>query len=275
MPAASSADRQQHGQRTRHDHGSEHATESRRRAPETAAHSRQNGSDQEEREPGDSQLRHRLRRGVVRDGQGADAGGAVRIRPFLDHQERDAAEQRQRVGRHDEIGVAPPAELPPRKREQQMDERAEDHGAQRDPDREDPVVVRLGEGAEEPEIADGEQQDAGAVFGTPPQRDEPAGDEAETRGERKRERRSRDCPRARSRARATSRRLRAGLRPQPPPQGRERSSEQLAQRRSGELVLRDEAACAALRHERPIVARLAARDEHDERPGAVSIATSS
>ena len=71
-----------------------------------------------------------------------------------------------------------------------MDERAEDDGAQRDPDREDPVVVRLGEGAEEPEIADREQQDAGAVFGTPPQRDEAAGDEAEARGERKRERRS-------------------------------------------------------------------------------------
>ena len=130
-----------------------------------------------------------------------------------------------------------------------MDERAEDDGAQRDPDREDPVVVRLDESVEEPEITDGQQQDAGAVFGTPPERDEAAGDEAEARGERERERgrgivlvfAREDEPR------------RAGceqeLRPQPRPQGSSSAHPSSRhQRRSGELVLRDEAACAALRH---------------------------
>ena len=57
-------------------------------------------------------------------------------------------------------------------------------------EREDPVVVRLGQRAEEPEVRDEDEEDAGAVLRAAPERDHAGGEEREPDGEREREERA-------------------------------------------------------------------------------------
>ena len=74
-------------------------------------------------------------------------------------------------------------------REQEVDERPEGDAADDPAEREDPVVVRLGQGGEEPEVPDVGEQDAGAVLGAAPEGDQTADHEREPDRQGERERR--------------------------------------------------------------------------------------
>ena len=82
-----------------------------------------------------------------------------------------------------------PAEPATGECEQQVDERAEGEAAERYAGGEQPVVVRLVERAEEPEVAHCREQVAGAVLGSAPQREETARDEGDPRRDGERDRR--------------------------------------------------------------------------------------
>ena len=89
----------------------------------------------------------------------------------------------------DEPEVPAPLEPAGRVREQQLDEGAQREAVHEHADREDPVVVRLGEAAEEPEVRDEDEEEARPVVRTPPERDHAGDEEREPDGEGEREER--------------------------------------------------------------------------------------
>ncbi len=146
-----------------------------------------------------------------------------------------------------------------------MEERAEGEAAERYARGEQPVVVRLVERAEEPEVAHCREQVPGAVLGSAPQREEAAGDEGEPGRGRERDRRclvvlvvarehEQDCDARERQPERGGCRQEDGARAQP---------KQISQCGAAQLGLRNEAAGTALRDQPAVVARVAARDEHD------------
>ena len=129
-------------------------------------------------------------RGVAAgDGDRARAGGAARVRLLVDQQLRERADDDEDVGADHQPEVASALETPRRIRQQQVDERAQHEAADQHAEGEDPVVVRLGERAEEPEVRDEDEQEAGAVVRATPERDHARDEEREPDREGEREKR--------------------------------------------------------------------------------------
>ena len=183
-------EQQEHdGERARAEHGPEHAAQRGRRLHEPTHDDEEDRAEDDEPEdrPGQGE---RVRRGLaVGQGDRAPAGVAGGGGRLVDEQDRHAAEERQCIRGNDEETLEPRRQHPPREREEEVRERAEGKAAERETGRPHPVVVRLAERSERPEVADRSEEQAGPVLGPAPGGDEAARDEGHARGERERERR--------------------------------------------------------------------------------------
>ena len=162
----------------------------RRRRPAPAPHEhRDDGDDEADREGGADRVDDDLGRVRLHDHDGARAAlAAAAVRVLREEEQQRRPDQHERGRQPHEQLVGPRREPSGRVREHERCEGDEREVPEPGAQREEPVVVALGQRGEEPQVADAGQVDAGAVLGPAVERDQPGGDERDAcrAGERRR-----------------------------------------------------------------------------------------
>ena len=141
-----------HHERAGAEDGAERSAEGALGADEAGDDDRENDDHEPEREQAEDAGDEVVRRLAVRDGDRARTVRAVGVGVLVDQELSDRGDEYQDVRGHHQPQVPPALEPPGRVREQELHERPEREAVHDHAEREDPVVVRLGQRAEKPEV---------------------------------------------------------------------------------------------------------------------------
>jgi hypothetical protein len=168
-----------HHERSGAENGAERPAEGALRAQEPGHDDREDSDDGREREHADDSGDNRPGRVAARDRDRAHAVRAIGVRPRVDQELPDAADEDEPVRGDHEPHVSAALQASGRIGEQQLHEGAEREAVQEHAERVDPVVARLRQAAQAPEVRDEDEVDPRAVVGPAPQREHPRDEERE------------------------------------------------------------------------------------------------